>query len=240
MYGLSRSILTVILFIRYIYMDQHKSWFKQNLARLIFFLAFANLLILDLFIIKNYLGKKDKQISQAAATSVPSSAVPVNSKNCSSGCLTAIKDATSSLKLTSEIPAIPATKNVVTQPETSKVQEFFIPLGSGSSTASDWTDVSGVRAEIDSTKYPNIQKILFEASVHVPDTNQIVEVRLYNETDKYVVGNSEFLYPSNTTQNFRIASIQLGQGAKIYTVQMKTQLQHNAVLDQARIHITTN
>ena len=76
--------------------------------------------------------------------------------------------------------------------------------------------------------------------MHVPNANQIVEVRLYNETDKYIVGNSEFLYPSGTTQNFRIAEIQLGSGAKTYKVQMKTQLQHTAVIDQARIHITTN
>lgn len=221
-------------------MNPNQSWLKRNLAPFIVFLALANLLALDLFMLNNFLGKKGRQISQAAATSLPSSALSTGSKDCSTGCLAAIKNATSSLELTSRSTKVPAAKNVVIKPEVNEVKEFFIPLGSGSSASSDWTDLPGVVAEVDSTKYSNVQKVLFEASVHVPNANQIVELRLYNKSDRYVVGNSEFLYPSGTTENFRIAAIQLGQGAKTYQVQMKTQLGQTAILDQARIHINSN
>lgn len=189
-----------------------------------------------------------------AKTALPSvvseSNFQADSNFCSPSCLAEINEAIALFKITpspipqisiaqSLQPTIIQVQNIAPSQNDNSVKEYFIPLGSGSNTASDWTDVTGVKAEIDRTKYSRIQKVLFEASVHVPNANEIVEVRLYNETDKYIVGNSELFYPSGTTQNFRIAEIQLGQGAKIYKVQMRTQLQYTAILDQARIHITT-
>lgn len=200
---------------------------------------------MDFLVGMSFLGKIDNKRNP-----VSNRDLQTDSNTCSSSCITAINEAVAPLKITvSPTPKIKSTQTP--QPTTipfqqtalnqndNLVKEYFIPLGSGSSTASDWTDVAGVKAEIDRTKYGNIQRVLFEASVHVPNANQVVEIRLYNETDKYIVGNSEILYPSGTTQNFRITEIQLGSGAKTYKVQMKTQLQYTAVLDQARIHITT-
>ena len=238
----------------------HQSWIKRNFPTIVFFLIFLNILLLDLFAAINLMDKKNKYSSQSRAVSISITPTPIfpsadesQSQNCSPNCVSEIDRALAPLKKAlsatprlakTQTGTLPTTAPVVQPTESSQhqatVKEFFIPLGTGSSTAADWTDVPGVKAEIDSTKYANIQKVLFEASTHVPSANQIVEVRLYNETDKYVVSNSEFLYPSGTTQNFRIAAIQLGQGAKTYQVQMKTQLQYSAVLDQSRIHITTN
>lgn len=238
-------------------MDPPQHWLHHKAFLTIFLLLVINILVLDVLFGMNFLGRSENQISQAVTLSTPTptfSYAPTLSSEtqaCSPSCLSAIDQAVAPLKITPSPtsrsrsqPTPPPTAIPILQPTTSSqkvntIKEFFIPLGSGSSTAADWTDVPGVKAEVDSTRYGTIQKVLFEASVHVSNTNQIVEVRLYNETDKYVVSNSEFLYPSGTSQNFRIAEIQLGQGAKTYKVQMKTQLQYTAVLDQARIHITT-
>lgn len=208
----------------------------------LFILTLLNLLVLDLWLMKNFqLRANPSQPIQSSTTQLQPTAI-LDNQVCPKNCLTAIDDATSSLKLTTVITTAPATRTIVSQvsqPRSDGVKEFFIPLGTGSNTASDWTDVPGVKAEIDSTKYSNIQKVLFETSVHVPNANQVIEVRLYNETDKYIVANSEMLYPSGTTQNFRISEIKLGDGLKTYKVQMKTELKYTAILDQSRLHITT-
>ena len=238
-------------------MDYQESWIKRILLPIVIILLLVNLLVLDLMIGMKWLensNKPSREVTAASTDVMPTSKpAPISdtaSKTCTPSCLAEIDKAVAPLKIT--ITSIPrkassqiSQTTVVIQPtvsaqKSSAVQEFFIPLGSGSSSAADWTDVTGVKAEVDSGKYGVIQKVLFEASVHVPNANQIVEVRLYNETDKYIIYNSEFLYSSGTTQNFRIAEIQLGSGSKTYKVQMKTQLQYTAVLDQARIHITTN
>lgn len=240
-------------------MDPNPPWIKMKLAPVVFFLLALNILFLDLLTVLKLSGKTDKQTSTAAAISIyvtptsgPTSDTQTDSQDCSPTCKLAIDKAIAPFKLTPTSSPLSQQQQTfqlqsysTPQPTAASrientVREFFIPLGTGSSTAAEWTDVIGVKAEVDSNKYPNIQRVLFEASTHVANANQIVEVRLYNETDKYVVANSEFLYPSGTSQNFRIAEIQLGQGAKTYKVQMKTQLQYTAVLDQARIHITTN
>lgn len=118
--------------------------------------------------------------------------------------------------------------------------EFFIPLGTGSSTANEWTDVPGVQAYVDSKQYKNIKKITFEASIVLPNGLQNVYVRLFNKTDKHPVWFSEISMPSSTTSQLIISNhITLDPGNILYQVQMKTQLQAPANLVQSRIHILT-
>jgi len=114
------------------------------------------------------------------------------------------------------------------------IKDYFIPFGTGTSQAGDWTDVSGLQANIDFGNYQNIKEIHFEVSVNVPTTNQSVSIRLFNVTDKHPVWYSEV-----TTNNNYVSSptIIYDKGPKLYQVQMKTQLQSLANLTQARIHI---
>lgn len=122
---------------------------------------------------------------------------------------------------------------------TSASKEYFIPLGTGSSTAGDWIDVSGVQATIDTAQYPKIKSVIFEATVQVPTGNQIVWVRLYNKTDKHPVWFSEVSMSGAGPVMLESQVITLDKGSKIYQVQMKTQLQFTASLNQSRIHIFT-
>jgi hypothetical protein len=114
------------------------------------------------------------------------------------------------------------------------IKDYFIPFGTGTSQAGDWTDVPGLQANIDFGNYQNIKEVHFEVSVNVPTGNQSVSVRLFNVTDKHPVWYSEV-----TTNNNYVSSpaIIYDKGAKLYQVQMKTELQFLANLTQARIHI---
>lgn len=117
-------------------------------------------------------------------------------------------------------------------------REYHIYLGSGINTTDDWTDVAGLQAYVDSTKYGTISKVTFDATVRVPTGNQTVWVRLYNVTDKHPVWYSEMTMNGNgpalltTSQN-----LTLGTGQKLYQVQMKSQLKHQAYVDGSRLRI---
>ena len=119
--------------------------------------------------------------------------------------------------------------------EEGSIREYFISFGTGSNQTSDWTDVSGLQANIDFGNYQNIKEIRFEASVNVPTANQTVSVRLFNVTDKHPVWNSEV---TTTNNNYVVSSPMIyDNGSKTYQVQMKTQLKYLANLTLARLHI---
>lgn len=126
-------------------------------------------------------------------------------------------------------------------PATSTGNEFFIPLGTGTGTATTWTNVPGVQAYIDSTQYPNTQTVTFEASVVLPAGQQNVSVQLYDMTNNHPVWFSQVTMQSSNTSQLLISNpITLDQGNNLYQVQMQTQLQAPANLVQSRVHIITN
>lgn len=128
-------------------------------------------------------------------------------------------------------------ENVRQQQAAPLAKEYFVPLGSGSSTASDWTDVPGVQANINFDQYQNIKEVRFEASVYLPYSGQIVSVRLFNKTDKHPVWYSELTSDGKDSSYLISQPVVYDNGEKQYQVQMKTQLQAQANLVQSRIHI---
>lgn len=116
-------------------------------------------------------------------------------------------------------------------------KEYFIPLGTGVSTASDWTAVPGASAKVNFASYIDIKAVYFEAATFVPTGNQSVSVRLYNVTDKHPVWNSELTIDANTVDIQTSEPLITDTGGKVYQVQMKTQLQASANLTNSRIHI---
>lgn len=131
--------------------------------------------------------------------------------------------------------------NSISLPLTSTGNEFFIPLGTGTSTAATWTNVPGVQAYIDSTQYSNVKTVTFEASVVLPATPQIVSVQLYDVTNNHPVWFSQVTMQSSNTSQLLISNpITLSSGNNLYQVQMQTQLQAPANLVQSRVHIITN
>lgn len=119
----------------------------------------------------------------------------------------------------------------------SNIKEFFVPLGTGSSSEPQWSDVAGVQSYIDSNAYGKLKSVTFEASLHTPTNNQEAEARLYNITDSHPVWNSEVKVSGGTPQLKISSPITLDKGSKLYQVQMRTQLQSRTNLENARVHI---
>ena len=138
---------------------------------------------------------------------------------CPAGCLTAI--------------------NKLAGTTTATAKEYFVPLGTGTNATSDWADVVGASAYVDTAQYPKIKKVVFEATLAVPTGNQIAYVRLFNETDGHPVWYSEMSMNTTGPTLLTTQAITLDKGSKLYKVQMKTQLKYPANLNQSRIHIAT-
>lgn len=119
----------------------------------------------------------------------------------------------------------------------SGVKEYYVLFGSGSSSSSDWTDVSGLQTSIDTALYPTVKTATFEIGGHTPTGNETIWVRLYNATDKYAVPNSEVTWEGGGNKYVISSPITLAAGNKTYKVQMKTQLSYISYIDSAKIHL---
>ncbi|MCL5113755.1 MAG: hypothetical protein M1372_01125 [Patescibacteria group bacterium] len=209
-------------------------------------LVFINILVLDLLI---FFGKSQppalrtivlKQ-DQPATTSQD-----FGSKNsCPSNCIKKIEEATASVKLTqtpSPKPTAISTptpaQTQTTTPSSSGVKEYFIPVGAGSLSSGDWTDLAGAQTTIDSNQYANIKSVVFEVSLRIPTGNETAYARLFNVTDKHPVWYSDVSIDGGTPKLVFSQPITLEQGVRTYQVQMKTSLLYPAYIDQSRIHIT--
>ena len=136
------------------------------------------------------------------------------------------------------IPLVSPTSQPAQILPTQLIKDYFIPLGSGSTQATTWTDVAGATAQVNFGSYTNVKEIHLEASVVVPNANQTVGVRLFNVTDQHPVWYSDVYMNSNQTSAYLTSSpIVYDTGLKTYQVQMETQLGAVANLVQARIHI---
>lgn len=117
-------------------------------------------------------------------------------------------------------------------------RDYYINLGYGTNESTEWVDVTGTLGTYDISAYNNIQEVRLESLISVPTANGSVSVRLFNKTDGYAVWNSERTVPSAIDMPLLISEkINYDYGAKLYSVQMKSQLGVPATLIQARIYI---
>jgi hypothetical protein len=126
-----------------------------------------------------------------------------------------------------------------TTTETKTNKELYVPLGIGFSDSTDWTNVEGVAAYVDSTNFARMKKVTFEATLYQPRSSQRIWVRLLNSTDGRVIANTELSTDSTGPVTLISSNVTLDYGNKNYQVQMKTQLGGLTNLNQARIHIIT-
>lgn len=227
--------------------SQNNSGFKKLLTvKAVFIvsiiLIIANLVYIDILTFRN---PKPTVVNKAIPTSTPAviksqESTQIIESLCPTSCISQIYEATSSFKLTDAATTADTTPVPIQTNQVSSVKEFFIPFGSGSSSAGDWQDVFGLQASIDSTNYQQIKSVTFEASVRIPTGNEVAYVRLFNVTDKHPVWFSEVSLEGGTPKLLVSKPITLDTGSKVYQVQMKTSLKFQAILDQARLHIITH
>lgn len=204
-------------------------------------LGILNLVLLDSFLLFGQDKRFEDLVAKRLEKLPASQTTPVSegfpSDICPAACLSQISQATSSIKLEKPSP-IP-----VSQPQvsvSSAPRESVIAFGSGTNSTDDWADVSGLQTYIDSSKYGKIKSVAFEAYVRIPTGNQTAYVRLFNVTDKHPVWFSDVSLEGGTPKLLISKPITLDSGSKLYQVQMKTSLKFQAILDQARVRITSD
>lgn len=117
---------------------------------------------------------------------------------------------------------------------TDETREYFIPMGSGMTTRTEWTDVSSLQATINGDRYGSIIAVYFEASMKAP--NGVVEARLLDRTNSVVIHESNIEnrgdYSWVISKPFAVAS-----GGHTFMVQLKSSSGEIVEVNQARLRI---
>ena len=135
------------------------------------------------------------------------------------------------------------TKTVVTKETQTIVQtaqkEIFIPMGSGATKSRDFADLTAPDGTIDTSKYANIQSVVFEASIWVEGGNGAAYAQLYNVNDKTGYIESQITNNTGTAVVKTSGNSLLPVGQKTYRVRAKTDIvEFAAQISNARIKIT--
>lgn len=196
----------------------------------LFVLIAGNLIYLDLNLI---LKKQEEKVTVPSIVVEEAELVTPGEKQepvgCSASCLQAIYEATASIKL--------PTMEKQTQTPVVTTKEVFIPLGTGSTRSTSWTDIGGIEAYIDTAKYVKIKEANFEATLRIPTANGKAFARLYNVNDKHPVWGSEVWGEGQSGLMVKSGNISFNSGNKLYRVQMYSTMGYEAFLDSARIRI---
>ena len=135
------------------------------------------------------------------------------------------------------------TETVIQQKTQTIVQtaqkEIFIPMGSGSTTSGTFTDLTGTDVTVDTTKYSQIDSVVFEASIWVTGSNGRAWAQITNVNEKNPLIESQISGISGTGEVKASGKIPFPSGAKTYRIQAKTDITNFAAhVENARLKIT--
>ncbi len=203
------------------------------------FITIINLFVLDL---KVFNPMSNIQISDISTSNISptisttNTQLITNNNSCPIGCLSIIQEATKGSRLGTTI--LTDTSNQVNLP--SQSHETYIPLGTGTTSKTEWEDITSTDTTVDPSNYGTIGEAYFIASLKNPTQNGQVEAQLYNVTDKHPVWNSSVVLNGPLTQTITSPLITLDKGNKLYRVQLKSTLGYQVSLDNAKIKIISN
>lgn len=202
---------------------------KISLAIII--VAVADLLYLNWLV----LGNKSVKKETAAASPAPETSVASPSPTPSSTRAGEGKPA--------EEAKIVETRTVVERETQTIVQtaqkEIFIPMGSGSTKSHDFADLTSTDVTIDTSRYANIQSIVFETSIWVEGGNGAAYAQLFNVSDKTGYIESQVSNNIGTAVVKASGNLPLPVGQKTYRVRAKTDIvEFAAQISNARLKIT--
>ena len=118
-----------------------------------------------------------------------------------------------------------------------QTKEYYIPMGTGSTSESSWVDLNTTDTVIDTSLYGTIKEVYFTASLRNPTQNGQAEVQLYNVTEKHPVWNTHLTVGNASSKTVSSGNIVLGTGSNTYRVQLKSTLQYLVYLEGAKIRI---
>src|SRR3989344_1873570 len=118
-------------------------------------------------------------------------------------------------------------------------KEIFVPMGSGSTNSHTFFDLSGTDVTIDTSKYPTIDSVVFEASIWPEGGNGRAYAQITNVTDNNPLIESQITSTSSSGTVKTSGKIPIPTGQKTYRIQAKTDITNFvAHVDNARIKIT--
>lgn len=208
----------------------------EKIFKVFFFLVgglvIVNLLVLDFFFFTKK--EEEKVLPQIEEIIGFEKEATEEEEGCDPTCQETIQNTVA--KAIATLAAQPQ-KTPLSTPISPKKFESYIPIGAGSTTSLDWTDISGAEVYVDTTKYGTIKEAYFEAGLRVPTANGSVCARIFNQTDKTFVFSSEVCSVSQKGERITSPKINLYPGNKLYRVQMKITMPYEGVLDFARIKL---
>lgn len=113
-------------------------------------------------------------------------------------------------------------------------QEFFVPLGSGSTLSRDWVDAPA-EATVDSSRYGTIEAVYFEAILSA--VNGAMHARLVDKGNGLVYYDSELSNANSTPTKKTSQQITLGTGSRTYKVQYKSTVGEIGTMTNASLRI---
>jgi len=201
------------------------------------FLIVINLFILDL---KFFSASSHLTLSENVKNTVPSKDnARGETYSCPIDCLSAIKEATQNIALRTGIAGTNQYNEINLKITSGNPKEYYIPLGSGVTSKSDWDDITATETIINPDNYGAIKEAYFVASLRNPTQNGQTEARLYNVTDNYPLWGSHVVMNGPLSQTINSDKIALPSGNKLYRVQLKSTMSYPVYLDNAKIRIIT-
>jgi len=136
------------------------------------------------------------------------------------------------------VPALNQTTLKTTTVVQTAQKEIFIPIGSGSTKSGTFADLSGLEVTIDTTKYSEIESVVFEASLWTDGGNGQAWAKLKNVSDNNPFIESQISSTSGVGEVKTSGKIPIPAGSKKYGVQAKTDITNFAAhVDNARLKI---
>jgi hypothetical protein len=217
---------------------------------LFLFVFVINFMIIDYFLIKFFLQNQNFFITKTSdqdIIEIPTKNNLINSQfdNKIIGnndiFLSSIQEATASITqkiliLENKVNSIISTPKEIKK-STNQVKEFYIPLGNGTSSSSEWSDLIGVESYLAPSNYGKIKSMYFETSLKIPTGNGQIYARLKNVTDNIGLYESEVFRDGGAVGFVSSGSIPIPQTTKLYRVQIKSTLGSEALIENARIKI---
>jgi len=135
----------------------------------------------------------------------------------------------------------PTTKIVYqTAPKTKTRTTSYVTVpGSGSTTNTDWTDVTGSEFYFNPADYPGLVSVYFEANIKLMTGSGRAYVRLFDVTHGIGVQGSETSTQSGTDTVVESGQVSFWQGRNLIRVQIKSQTTESAYFNSGRLRILT-
>jgi len=206
--------------------------YSHIVITLLLFLIAGNLLILDLKVFTK--APSISQITTITISPTPTITSPLTTnQSCPQSCISLINQTITSGPSSPQSPLFPQL------PQSPVSRELYIPLGSGSTSKSDWDDLATTDTLIDTSKYGNIKEAYFTVILKNPSQTGDTQARLYNVTDKHPVWNSEVKMEGPSEKQLTSSQITLNTGSKLYRVQLKSGLKSQVSVDTAKLRLIT-